>query len=217
MKLTSLCLILSILHFTKQLYFDLFKDKETCFEDTLTRGSILIIQYKTLKVTDNNTYNKEGYYLFNLKDPLTERLIDVLIGDYIYEGKVYFQVRTTDRYLICAIANINTITSIEKSLKFNLIIATTEEYKSIKINESEIADASFFDQARNKIESLYDTTSIIQEFQNKDLENEEDFTNFQKNNNQLLLYIILAQIILILIIIIYSSCLLSTQIKKIVN
>ena len=217
MKLTSLCLILSILQLTKQLYFDLFKDKETCFEDTLSKGSILIIQYKTLKVTDNNLYNKEGYYLFNLKDPLTNRLIDVLIGDYIYEGKVYFQVRTTDRYLICVIANINTMTSIEKSYKFNVIIATTEEYELIKINDSEIADVQFFNQARNIIKSLYDTTSIIEEFQNKDIENEEDFTNFQKSNNQLLLYIILAQIVLIVIIIIYSSCLLSTHIKRIVN
>lgn len=220
----KLLCILILLNYISSLYFDLMFDTETCFEDSFSKYSIILIEYKTLIVNDKNDVNNDGYYDFKLKDPMTKRVIDSLKGTYSYEGKVYFTVPDTEKYLIC-VQGITPSNSREsrkrnrkRSIKFNINISTTEvKYNSTTLDHDELADEDFFKIVNNKIKALSDVTNNIEEFQQKDINDEEEFTNFQTNNNSTLLYIILFQIILILLVMIYSCLSLKTQIRRIVN
>ena len=220
----KLLFILILLNYTNSLYFDLLFDKETCFEDSFSKHSIILVEYKTLTVKDKNNINNDGYYDFKLKDHMTKRVIDSMKATYSYEGKVYFTVPDTDKYLICVQGIISSngresrSTNRKRSIKFNINISTTEEkYKTTTLDHDELADEDFFKIVNNKIKALSDVTNNIEAFQQKDINDEEEFTNFQTNNNSTLLYIILLQIILILVIMIYSCLSLKVQIRKIIN
>lgn len=210
-----------LVSYSKSLYFDLYSYKETCFTDEFVEGSVVILQYRTMKIYDEPPVAESGFFKFKIhvvdmeiyknQDKKDTPIIKTqeLIGKNLH-GKLYYVVPETNIYMICVQGNSKSFLykGSKDSVKFNLAIETNDKVVDLPHDELPKNDhlKELQDDA-NDINSRLNSILHIQIFTN---EIEDQFSELQKQNNNILFFMTIFQIILIVGIFFYTYI----QLKK---
>ena len=213
--------VLSILLLTNvnSLYFDLEKNKETCFHEEFFNDTAAIIQYKPLKHYEKLRKEQLGFFEFTFKSKNEIRPPVTLYGDQI-EGKVIFIIPESDSYEICVKAISDQEFLYESKgrtpmIKFSMTIDTNE--RAIDFPHDSLPNNIDMVTLDEKLRHLDRSVVNIIKQQDFGIENEERFTEFQKENNNSLLIITLAQIGIIIVVFLYTCLSLKSQIKYVIG
>jgi hypothetical protein len=211
--------IVLLLTTVNSLYFDLEKNKETCFHEEFFNDSAAIIQYKPLKSFEKLKKEPVGFFQFTFKSYNESKQPIILYGEEI-EGKVIFIIPESDSYEICikAISNQDIIYESKirsPMIKFSLTIDTNE--RAIDFPHDSLPNNIHMVTIDEKLRHLDRSVTNIIKQQDFGLENEDRFTEFQKENNNTLLIITLIQIGLIIGVFLYTCLSLKSQVKYVIG